>query len=98
MEPTGIINFIQKGGVHAGYDFTKYEEADWTKGQVEDMMKAGIVDPLKVTRLALEHAVSIASTLVTTEAIITDKPEPRQLNHPKVAWVAVWAECIRARM
>ena len=77
VEPTGIINFIQKGGVHAGYDFTKYEEADWTKGQVEDMMKAGIVDPLKVTRLALEHAVSIASTLVTTEAIITDKPEPK---------------------
>ncbi len=40
-------------------------------------MRAGIVDPLKVTRLALEHAVSIASTLVTTEAIITDKPEPK---------------------
>jgi len=78
VEPTGVINFIQKGGAHAGYDFTKYEESDWTKGQVEDMMKAGIVDPLKVTRLALEHAVSIASTLVTTEAIITDKPEPKQ--------------------
>ena len=77
VEPTGIITFIQKGDTHAGYDFTKYEEADWTKGQEPDMMKAGIVDPLKVTRLALEHAVSIASTLVTTEAIITDKPEPK---------------------
>jgi chaperonin GroEL len=41
------------------------------------MMKAGIVDPLKVTRLALENAVSIASTLVTTEAIVVDKPEPK---------------------
>jgi chaperonin GroEL len=77
VEPTAVINFIQKAGQHAGYDFTKYEESDWTHGQVEDMMKAGIVDPLKVTRLALEHAVSIASTLVTTEAIITDKPEPK---------------------
>ena len=77
VEPTGIITYIQNGGEHAGYDFTKYEESDWKKGQVENMMHAGIVDPLKVTRLALEHAVSIASTLVTTEAIITDKPEPK---------------------
>lgn len=75
VEPTGIITYIQSQGSYAGYDFTKYSESDWKQGQVEDMMKAGIVDPLKVTRLALEHAVSIASTLVTTEAIITDKPE-----------------------
>jgi chaperonin GroEL (HSP60 family) len=77
VEPTGIINFIQKASGHAGYDFTKYEESNWEQGKVEDMMKAGIVDPLKVTRLALEHAVSIASTLVTTEAIVADKPEPK---------------------
>lgn len=77
VEPTGIITYIQTGGVHAGYDFTKYNEADWEVGKVADMMKAGIVDPLKVTRLALENAVSIASTLVTTEAIIVDKPEPK---------------------
>ncbi len=77
VEPTGVITYIQNGGTHAGYDFTKYDEADWTKGQEPDMMKAGIVDPLKVTRLALENAVSIASTLVTTEAIIVDKPEPK---------------------
>jgi chaperonin GroEL len=77
VEPTGVITYIQNGGEHAGYDFTKYDEADWTLGQEADMMKAGIVDPLKVTRLALENAVSIASTLVTTEAIIVDKPEPK---------------------
>jgi chaperonin GroEL len=77
VEPTGIITFIQTKGTHAGYDFTKYDESNWEAGVVEDMMKAGIVDPLKVTRLALENAVSIASTLVTTEAIIVDKPEPK---------------------
>jgi chaperonin GroEL len=77
VELTGIITYIQTGGHYAGYDFTKYEESDWSKGAVPDMMKAGIVDPLKVTRLALENAVSIASTLVTTEAIIVDKPEPK---------------------
>ena len=77
VEPTGIITYIQNGGTHAGYDFTKYDEADQAAGQEPDMMKAGIVDPLKVTRLALENAVSIASTLVTTEAIVVDKPEPK---------------------
>jgi chaperonin GroEL len=77
VEPTNIITFIQSKGSHAGYDFTKYDGADWQTGVVEDMMKAGIVDPLKVTRLALENAVSIASTLVTTEAIVVDKPEPK---------------------
>ncbi len=77
VEPTGIITFIQTQGSHAGYDFTKYDGSDWQTGVVEDMMKAGIVDPLKVTRLALENAVSIASTLVTTEAIVVDKPEAK---------------------
>jgi chaperonin GroEL len=77
VEPTNIIIYIQNKGVHAGYDFTKYDGSDWQTGVVEDMMKAGIVDPLKVTRLALENAVSIASTLVTTEAIVADKPEPK---------------------
>jgi len=40
-----------------------------------DMIEAGIIDPLKVTRTALENAASIAVTLLTTEAVITDKPE-----------------------
>lgn len=78
IEPTGIISYIQTSKhEHCGFDFTKYSEGKWEDGLVEDMMKAGIVDPLKVARLALQHAASIASTLVTTEAIIVDKPEPK---------------------
>ncbi len=84
VEPTGIITFVQSGKAQdgqelpfSGYDFGKYSSGSWEDGKVEDMMKAGIVDPLKVARLALENAVSIASTLVTTEAIIVDKPEPK---------------------
>lgn len=77
IEPTGIITFVQQGGDYNGYDFGNYSAGSWEDGKVEDMMKAGIVDPLKVARLALENAVSIASTLVTTEAIIVDKPEPK---------------------
>jgi len=43
--------------------------------QIEDMAKAGIMDPVKVTRFALENAASIASMLLTTEALVAEKPE-----------------------
>ena len=45
-------------------------------GTYEDLLAAGIVDAAKVTRLALQDAVSIAALLLTTEAVIADKPEP----------------------
>ncbi len=46
-------------------------------GNYEDLMKAGIVDPAKVTRTALQNAASIASLLLTTEVLITDIPEKK---------------------
>ena len=45
--------------------------------QYVDMLSAGIVDPAKVTHSALENAASIAAMVLTTEAMITDKPEPK---------------------
>ncbi|MBI5867476.1 MAG: chaperonin GroEL [candidate division Zixibacteria bacterium] len=48
----------------------------------EDMIKAGVIDPTKVTRIALENAASIASLLLTTEAMITDKPERKSPPMP----------------
>ena len=45
-------------------------------GQYGDMVAMGILDPCKVTRTALQNAASIASLLLTTEAIVADKPEP----------------------
>ncbi len=41
----------------------------------QDMIKSGIIDPLKVTRTAIENAISVASMLLTTEVVITDKPQ-----------------------
>ncbi|MEX1024110.1 MAG: TCP-1/cpn60 chaperonin family protein, partial [Planctomycetota bacterium] len=41
----------------------------------EDMLKAGVIDPTKVTRLALTNAASVASLLLTTDAIVSDIPE-----------------------
>ena len=44
-------------------------------GVFEDLLKAGVIDPAKVTRAALQNAASIASLLLTTEVLIADKPE-----------------------
>jgi chaperonin GroEL len=49
---------------------------DVMAGEYTDMVKAGIIDPAKVTRGALENAASIAAMILTTEALITDIPEP----------------------
>ncbi|MGB9792444.1 MAG: chaperonin GroEL [Thermacetogeniaceae bacterium] len=48
------------------------------KGTFENMFEAGIVDPTKVTRTALENAASIAAMLLTTECLIADKPEEKE--------------------
>ncbi len=51
-------------------------------GQYEDMVKAGILDPAKVTRSALQNAASIAALFLTTEAVIADKPEKAPAGAP----------------
>ena len=48
----------------------------------EDLMKAGVIDPTKVSRIALENAASIAGLLLTTEAIVSDKPEEKKAAMP----------------
>jgi chaperonin GroEL len=48
----------------------------------EDLMKAGIMDPTKVVRFALQNAASVASLMLTTQAMIAEKPEERKQMHP----------------
>lgn len=50
--------------------------------KIDDMVKAGVIDPVKVTRGALENAASIAAMILTTEALITDVPEKEKLAAP----------------
>ena len=50
---------------------------DAQKGEFTDMIKAGIIDPTKVVRHALQDAASIAGLLITTEAMVAEKPEPK---------------------
>jgi len=45
------------------------------KGKNEDLIKSGVIDPAKVTRAALQNAASIAALLLTTEALVADRPE-----------------------
>ncbi len=52
-------------------------------GEYVDMIKAGIIDPAKVTRSALQNAASIAALFITTEAVIADKPEPKAAVAPQ---------------
>jgi chaperonin GroEL len=51
---------------------------DAMSGEVVDMFQAGIVEPLKVTRAALQNAASIGSMILTTETLVADKPEPKK--------------------
>ena len=64
-----IVNEISKSG-KIGYGFDAYNEVYC------DMMSAGIVDPTKVTRSALQNAASIASVILTTESVVADKKDP----------------------
>ena len=64
-----INNILQAGKPNYGYDAQKEE-------YVDDMIEAGIVDPTKVTRSALENASSVAAMVLTTESLVADLPEP----------------------
>ncbi len=50
----------------------------------ENLFQAGVIDPTKVSRIALENAASIAGMLLTTEAVIADKPEPKSAAMPQM--------------
>ena len=65
-----VVDKILSSGKQ-GYGFDAYNEV------YVDMMSAGIVDPTKVTRSALQNAASIASVILTTESVVADKPEPK---------------------
>lgn len=55
---------------------------DANTGQYVDMIKSGIIDPLKVVRTALSNAVSVGSLILTTEAVVTDIPEEKEKTPP----------------
>ncbi len=69
LDGSVILEKVRSSG-KTGYGFDAYKE------EYCDMVAAGIVDPAKVTRSALENAASVASMVLTTESLVADKPEP----------------------
>ena len=80
VTPTRLI--AENAGLEGSVWVQRVEAEDGTTGlnaatgELTDLVKAGIVDPAKVTRAALQNAASIAAMVLTTEALVADKPEP----------------------
>ncbi len=72
MEGSVVVQKVREG--KGDYGFNARTEV------YENMMAAGVIDPTKVGRVALENAASIASMLLTTECVIADKPEPKEAH------------------
>jgi chaperonin GroEL len=69
-EPGVVVNEVKNHKGNFGFNAST--------GKYEDLVEAGIIDPAKVTRCALQNATSIASLFLTTEAVITDLPEKKE--------------------
>ncbi|MCM8798844.1 MAG: chaperonin GroEL [Candidatus Omnitrophica bacterium] len=67
QEGSVVVQRVKEEKTNIGYDVDR--------GRYTDMLEAGIIDPTKVTRCAIQHASSVASLLITTEALVTDIPE-----------------------
>ncbi|EFK95007.1 Chaperonin Cpn60 [sediment metagenome] len=74
LEPSVVVNEIKNN--KGAYGYNAFE------GKYEDLVKAGIIDPTKVTRCALENASSIAGLILTTECIVSEKPKKRRKRRP----------------
>jgi chaperonin GroEL len=64
-----VVDRMRQGSGNYGFDAAR--------GEYVDLVEAGIIDPTKVVRVALEHAVSVAGVLLLTEATLTELPEPK---------------------
>ncbi|ANK62593.1 chaperonin GroEL [Loigolactobacillus backii] len=69
VEGSVIVEHLKQQDPEVGYNAAN--------GNWENMIDAGIIDPTKVTRSALQNAASVSSLLLTTEAVVADKPEPK---------------------
>ena len=77
LEPSVIINKIKEKN-EGSWGFNAYSE------KFEDLIEAGVIDPTKVSRVALENAASVASLLITTEATIVEKPSENKNDNPQM--------------
>ena len=84
-EGSVVINELKAKGGNFGYNANSEK--------VEDMVKAGIIDPTKVTKNALQNAASIAGLMLTTEALVSEIKEKEKAPAGDAGAAAAWAEC-----
>jgi chaperonin GroEL len=78
MDGAVVVQRVKEAGGNTGYNAATGE-------MVDDMIKAGIIDPVKVERAGVQHAVSAAAILLTSEAAIADKPEKESGGMPDMS-------------
>ncbi len=83
VEGALIVEEVKKGKGNDGYNVAT--------DKYEDLIKAGVVDPTKVTRTALQNAASIAGLLLTTECLITELPEKKRPAAAAAVTTTAWA-------
>jgi chaperonin GroEL len=67
LEGSVVVNKVKEGTGAYGFNAAS--------GEYEDLLKAGVIDPAKVSRTALQNAASVASLMLTTEAMVADRPK-----------------------
>jgi chaperonin GroEL len=70
-----VVNKVSQGKGGFGYNAET--------GNYENLLESGVIDPAKVTRIALQNAVSIAGLLLTTGCLVTEKPKEKEEGHPR---------------
>ena len=83
LEGSIVVDRLKREEIGIGFNAA---DGEWV-----NMMEAGIVDPTKVTRSALQNAASVAAMFLTTEAVVADIPEQATCRRQCLTW-AVWAE------
>ncbi|MFL5852324.1 MAG: TCP-1/cpn60 chaperonin family protein, partial [Solirubrobacteraceae bacterium] len=74
LEGSVVVNDVRKAKANQGLNAAT--------GEIEDLVKAGVIDPAMVTRSALQNAASIAKNILTTEAIVAEMPEKEGAGAP----------------
>jgi chaperonin GroEL len=74
LEGSVVVNKVKEGDGAFGFNAAT--------GEYEDLIKAGVIDPAKVSRCALQNAASVASLMLTTEAMVAEKPKEEEPKLP----------------
>lgn len=81
LAPASLI--AQNAGVEGEVVVEKLKDSEWEIGynamtdSYENLVEAGVIDPAKVTRCALQNSASVAGMVLTTQAIVVEKPKPK---------------------